>query len=308
MSYGHAERKTSIGVASRPRPGRKNLEALIVPPLLSLMLLPSFIYAPAASASLGETILDLKLHSLAKANSGRFGMYLKVLETGEEAGFQEDQPFYAASCYKLFLVMYIYERATAGRINLDATITCQTADYSEASGDDPYVIAGTSLTTRRLCEYAIVYSDNVAANMLKRTYGFQAFRDYASSLGCPVTGGTGNDQTTAREMSVILERARDFAASDPLGQEVISYLRNSVSKSRIPAGIPSGVDVGNKTGDYEGYANDAAIVFLDDDTTYVLCILSGGASGDSVHVATSRWIYEYMYYLYGAGNSQLTIN
>jgi beta-lactamase class A len=305
MARGQAERKPSAG--SGAKTGRKHLKALVLPSLLSLVLLSSFVNTPVASASLGETILSLKLAAMAQADSGRFGMYLKVLETGEEAGYQADKPFYAASCYKLFLVMYVYESAAAGRINLNSSITCQDADYSEASGAEQMVTAGTSLTTRRLCEYAIIYSDNVAANMLKRTYGFHAFRDYARSLGCPVTGGAGNDQTTAREMGIILERARDFAAGNPLGEEVISCLCASKSRSRIPAGIPSGVKVGNKTGDYDSSLNDAAIIFLDGDTTYLLCILSAGASGDSVHVATSRWIYEFMYYLYGAGNSQLPV-
>ncbi len=292
----------------RGRRGWKYLKALVLPSLLGMMLLQAAAAAPpAAAASVGETLLNLKLESVARATSGRYGIYLKVLQTGEEAGYRQDTAFTAASCYKLFLVMYIYERAAAGAIDLNSSLTYQAADRQEGAGAVQFLPVGTSLTVRRLCEYAIVDSDNTAAVILKRTFGYHSFRDYASSLGCPVTGGYGGDnQATARELGVILERARNLAATNPLFEEVLNLLRKNSFRSRIPAGIPAGVDVGNKTGDFEGYANDAAIVFLDSDTTYILVVLSEGAPGDGVHASISSWIYQFMYYLYGAGNSEIS--
>jgi hypothetical protein len=218
-------------------------------------------------------------------------MYLKVLETGDEAGYQADTPFYAASCYKLFQVMYVYEGAVAGNIDLDTIVIYQGCDYQDGCGIIQDMPMGSAFTTRELCELAIVYSDNIAANMLRRTYGYANYRDYATSVGCPVTGQYGPNQTTAREMCIILTRVLQLADISPLGQEVIDFLRSSIYKTRIPAGLPEGVGVGNKTGDYQGYLNDAAIVFLDD-LTYVLCVLSYGAQGDYVHAEASRLIYE----------------
>jgi len=147
-----------------------------------------------------------------------------------------------------------------------------------------------AFTVRQLCDYAIVYSDNIAAKMLKRVYGYHAFRDYAGSIGCPVTATYGLDLTTAREMCIGLNRALQFAEANPLGNEIIDSLRRSIYKSRIPAGLPAGVVVGNKTGDYSGYLNDAAVVFTGD-VTYLLCVLSSGASGDGGHVEVSRNVY-----------------
>ena len=232
-----------------------------------------------------------QLRELAGDNHGSYGIYLNVLETGEQAGYQEDEAFYAASCYKLFLVMYIYEEAARGEADLNRTITYQAGDVEGEEGVIKNRSLGTAFTTRELCSYAIVYSDNVAARMLKRVYGYHAFRDYARSIGCPVAGTYNINSTTAREMGILLMRVLQFAQTDLLGQEVIAYLEEGTGRSGIPAGLPQGVKAGNKTGYYQGFVNDAAVVFLDD-LTYILCVLSEGAPGFSVHAEASRLVYE----------------
>jgi len=258
--------------------------------LLPIMAAPDH-YACGAEAG-GETPVPpiaAQLEELAGSNYGSYGIYLNVLGTGEQVGYGEDEAFSAASCYKLFLVMYIYEGAARGEMDLDRVITVQAVDLEGEEG----VIqnSGTSFTTRECCRYAIVYSDNVAARMLKRVYGYHKFRDYARSIGCPVAGTYHINSTTAREMGILLMRVLQFAETDPLGEEVVTFLEESTSSSGIPAGLPEGVAVGNKTGNFEGYYNDAAVVFLDG-LTYVLCVMSRGAPGFSVHAEASRLVYE----------------
>ncbi|MDY6796647.1 MAG: DUF5719 family protein [Actinomycetota bacterium] len=242
----------------------------------------------------GETSappIAAQLEELAGGNYGSYGIYLNVLDTGEQAGYREDEIFSAASCYKLFLVMYIYEGAARGEMDLNRAITYQAGDMEGEEGLIQNSPLGSGFTTRELCRYAIVFSDNVAARMLKRVYGYHNFRDYAASIGCPVAGTYHINSTTAREMGILLMRVLQFAQTDPLGQEVVAYLKESSLNSGIPAGLPEGVAVGNKTGNYQGYYNDAAVVFVDG-LTYVLCVMSVGTSGFSVHAEASRLVYE----------------
>ena len=272
--------------------------------LVLLSLLPMAFPNPAAHAGSpgtgagagGETptlSLAAQLEELARSNYGSYGIYLNVLETGEQAGYRQDETFYAASCYKLFLVMYIYESAARGELDLNRSIAVQGADLEGEEGVIQSSPPGTAFTTRELCRYAIVHSDNVAARMLKRAYGYHAFRDYAASIGCPVAGTYNINSTTAREMGLLLMRVLQFAAVDPLGREVLSFLKESALRDGIPAGLPEGIEVGNKTGDYRGYLNDAAVIFLDG-MTCVLCVLSSGAPGFEVHAEASRLVYEDM--------------
>jgi beta-lactamase class A len=300
-------------VTRKSRPG-----FYILPPLFLLAVYLLVAVCPAAAAidaggrspradteASGEATpppIAAQLQELAQSDYGSYGIYLNILETGEQAGYAENETFYAASCYKLFLVMYIYESAARGEIDLNRSITYQGGDMEGETGVIQTMPLGTAFTTRELCMYAIVHSDNVAARMLKRVYGYRTFRDYATSIGCPVAGTYNIDSTTAREMGILLMRVLQFAAVDPLGQEVITYLKESRMKSRIPAGLPAGVEVGNKTGDYQGCYNDVAIVFLDD-LTYVLCVLSKDGSYDSVHSEASRLVYEDIYRRHYGGGS-----
>ncbi|MBN2027203.1 MAG: serine hydrolase [Actinobacteria bacterium] len=271
-------------------------------PLLAVLTLNPGVYAYTPRGDLhasgtetgGETAappIAAQLQELAGSNYGSYGIYLNVLGAGEQAGYREDEVFSAASCYKLFLVMYIYEGAARGEMDLDRVITLQAADLEGEEG--MIQNSGSSFTTRECCRYAVVYSDNVAARMLKRVYGYHKFRDYARSIGCPVAGTYHINSTTAREMGILLMRVLQFAETDSLGQEVVTYLEESTSSRGIPAGLPQGVAVGNKTGNFEGYYNDAAVVFLGG-LTYVLCVMSKGAPGFSTHAEASRLVYEYI--------------
>jgi len=260
----------------------------------------AFLVLPVPSArgeSTGEVTftdpghLSQSFQNLARAQYGDYGIFFQIPVTGEEAGYQQDKIFTAASCYKVFLVMYVYENAAAGRINLDEVLVYTSSDYTDGTGIIQFMPLGTCFTVRQLCRLAITHSDNVAANMLRRRFGYVPYRNYAASLGCPVSGRTdGRNQTTARELGVVLRRVLAFAAENPLGQEVIQFLKDDIYRTRIPAGVPSYVPVGNKTGDYAGYMNDMAIVFTED-TPYILVVLSYAASGDGGHARISSFTY-----------------
>ncbi len=259
----------------------------------------SLIPQQMAWGTVDEKLIDadslcVALASLTRLCGGDYGVYFSVLESGEEAGYQQDKPFVAASCYKLFLVAYIYELAAAGSTDLESMVTYTPSDHRGGSGIIQIMPFGSSFTVRQLCRLTITHSDNAAATMLKRTYSYGAFRDYAASIGCPVTGTRdGRNMTTPRELGIMLRRIMDFASSNPLGEEILQFMKEGIYRSRIPAGIPPGVEVGNKTGDYGSYRNDSALVFTED-TPYILVILSSGAGGDVGHVRLSRYIYEHV--------------
>ncbi len=293
----------NTGGQGRRRPeARRVMRAGALAAALLLLALEALgiLGAPTSRARGGEkecfidpAYLSRAFAAIAHGYGGDYGICYSVMETGETAGWQEDKPFIGASTYKLFLVEYVYELAAAGGTSLDNTITYSPLDRSGGTGIIQFMPYGTTMTVRQVCRLTITHSDNCGANMLKRTYSYGAFRDFATSIGCPVSGTRdGRNMTTAREQCTILRRIMDFAASEPLGREVIQFLKDDIYRQRIPAGVPAGVEVGNKVGDYGGCANDSAVIFTED-SPYLLSVLSSGAGDSGCHVHASAYAYAY---------------
>ena len=66
---------------------------------------------------------------------------------------------------------------------------------------------------------------------------------------------------------------------------------------KIPAGLPDGVTVANKTGELDRVENDAAVV-LTENSPYILCVMSENlgdtASARQAIVSISSEVYNYI--------------
>lgn len=80
-------------------------------------------------------------------------------------------------------------------------------------------------------------------------------------------------------------------------QEMLEMLKNQTRRQKIPAGIPEGIVVGNKTGELQDVQNDAAIVFVDGNP-YILCVMSQNlVNGDEAISSTAKLsgdVYSYV--------------
>jgi beta-lactamase class A len=59
-------------------------------------------------------------------------------------------------------------------------------------------------------------------------------------------------------------------------EEMLNILRRQHFRENIPAGLPPGTDVANKTGWITGINHDAALIFPRDGAPYVLVVLLRG--------------------------------
>lgn len=59
--------------------------------------------------------------------------------------------------------------------------------------------------------------------------------------------------------------------------QILQYMKQQERRSKIPAGVPSGVETANKTGELDFVENDAAIIFHPSGA-YVLCVMSENLS------------------------------
>jgi len=208
------------------------------------------------------------------AHDGVWGVYVKVMETGEEF-LLNDGEYTAASCFKIPLSLYIYEAAAEYKIDLDTKIAFAQEDWEGGTGVLQATKPGTEFSVSELVALAMRESDNIAANMLVRTVGKDELVAFYSACGATVLPLEKN-VSSPREMGVFLERMLSLVAKDPAHYgELLRHLFEHDSKNRIAARLPASVQVFNKVGSWPGVVNDVGIV-VTDRCTYLICVMSKG--------------------------------
>ncbi len=222
------------------------------------------------------------------------------LEDAVEVAHDPEATHYAASTMKLPLLVAAYRRAETGEIDLDQAVevhnrfasaadgTPYSLDQGEDQDDETWDRIGGSATLRRLAEHATVKSGNLATNLLLEQVGTAAVAGVLADAGA--SGATalprGIEDAAAREagMDNLVTAAdlglvlRGVAARTLAGPETCAAIEAVLAaqehRSGIPAGLPAGTYVANKTGWVDGVTHDAALVRPDGRAPYVLVVLT----------------------------------
>lgn len=206
---------------------------------------------------------------------GKWSLYLKRLDTDQVIGINENEKMVAASLIKLFVAGGFFKQAEDDILDAD--------NY----GSHP--------------DTMISISDNGAANALINAVGMDSINEFAEANGFTSTeinrrmlenNGTEN-YTSARDCGVMLEQVLEGSyVNKEASDRILNALKEQERTWKIPAGIPSEVETGNKTGELGYVDNDAAIVWAPN-CTYILCIMSSDAGNrisEIVHL--SSMVYE----------------
>ena len=77
------------------------------------------------------TKLKAQLDSYIKTRPGEVSVYVKDLETGKTLNIESDKVYVAASTIKLPLILYVYELAAQGQIDLNKKLTYTPEYYAQ---------------------------------------------------------------------------------------------------------------------------------------------------------------------------------
>jgi beta-lactamase class A len=108
-----------------------------------------------------------------------------------------------------------------------------------------------------------------------------------------------NNVTDAFSLMLVMESiATGTAGGEAACRAMTEILSRQKFRDGIPAGVPQGLVVANKTGSISGMEHDAAIVFLPDRKPYVLAVLTRGVKssreGEELIARLSRLIFQEM--------------
>jgi len=227
----------------------------------------------------GYRALKSELENYISQLVGVYGIYFVDLETNEKFGINAREEFLAASTFKIPLNMYVYKKIRDGKINPEDTIEYTESDYEEGAGIIRYnETFGRNYTIKELQRLSIVYSDNVAVNMLLRHIGRKSVKNYMRELGGQIVDDNKNT-SCPEDMALYLKKVYEiYKKKDRYANEFMINMIETNFHDRLPALLPEGVDVAHKTGNLIGVVHDVGIVFAK--RPYIIVVMSKGVISD----------------------------
>lgn len=235
-----------------------------------------------------------RLRALERRHTARLGVYARNMRTQRTVAYRGDELFPIASVFKTLAVAAVLRdldhdgEFLAKRIRYTKEYA-QAAGYCPITGKPENVAHG--MTVEELCDAAIRYSDNAAANLLLRELGGPAaVTRFARSIGDGVTRldrwepelnsaepWRVTDTTSPRAIGTSFARLTLGRALNREDRRRLTgwLLGNTTSAERFRAGLPDDWLVADKTGSggYGG-ANDVGIAWTPDGTPLVLSVLT----------------------------------
>ncbi|HEY0493047.1 MAG TPA: serine hydrolase [Candidatus Dormibacteraeota bacterium] len=236
----------------RPTPHTVKLQA---PPTVAPTL--TTVIQPSAFDQLGAD-----LNAIASQSGAQVGISLQELSGRgrQNLSLNGGQGFYAASEYKLPLLMAEAQQVTAGKVS-PADSLC----FDQSDGEDGWFQdyeQGSCFTRAELVRRTGLYSDNTAARILVRYLGGPAaLNNYARSAGMANSALWDPNTTTANDLAAIwVNEALGRLGGSAAQSWLYGNLIHTAAEAGIPAGVPGAARVVHKTGDMYGTEVDAADV------------------------------------------------
>ncbi|WIG55630.1 MAG: Class A beta-lactamase [Rhodanobacteraceae bacterium] len=219
--------------------------------------------------------VEAQLAMLERRYGGRLGVAILDTGSGRREGHRDDERFLMCSTFKLLLAAAVLQRVDRGEEKPDRRIVFGKEALLDYAPTAKQHVGPPGMTIAALCEAAVTWSDNTAANLLlKEIGGPQAVTAYARSLGDRATvldryepALNPVDTTTPKSM---LGNMQQLLLGDRLSQSSRESLIGwmvacQTGLQSLRAGMPGDWRVGDKTGQWDGDGtganNDIAIAW-----------------------------------------------
>jgi len=277
------------------------LKRVIFYALLSVLLLSS---AAGISEPLKKNFqsypdysaLQREITSYLDKQPGVYGLYFIDLQSGQEFGYNSKVVFHAASTFKLPMNLYLYRAVEQNQLELTEQLVFSEEHLEGGTGILKNQTPGGSYSIAQLADYSILYSDNVATNILLDRLGKDNIKEYMRSLGGQIVE---NDQniTCPYDLAVYMQEVLHLA-EQPAGEKLLNNLFDNKLKDRIPAPLPPEIQVANKIGTWPptNTYNDTAYI-AHPEKPYILIVTSKNTPGYSeaqgVIQSLSKLVYQF---------------
>ncbi|MDB5848477.1 MAG: class beta-lactamase [Rhodoferax sp.] len=232
-----------------------------------------------------------------RESGGRLGVAVLDAHSGASFAYRGRELFPMCSTFKFLAAALVLARCDRGQEDLNRLIAVQAADLVPYAPVTQPRVGGAPMSVAELCEAAVTLSDNVAANLLLRSFGGpEALTAFARSLDDTATrldriepqlneatAGDPRDTTTPHAMLQTMQRILvGEALSVPSRERITAWLvDNKTGDKKLRAGLPKGWRVGDKTGAGGfGTNNDIAVAWPPGRAPMLVAAYLTGTSAD----------------------------
>lgn len=217
-----------------------------------------------SSKKLTLATLQTKLKKAMNSYSGTWSIYVKNLNTGESITIN-NKKMYAASLIKLYAMGAAYQKIKNGSVK-ESRVSGTISNMITVSSNDAF----NSIISTVGKSYVNSWCKSNGFTQTNEGHGLMPAGNYGSHL----SNGSGSNMTSVRDCGAFLEKVYNGTlVSKSASNKMLKYLKKQTRRSKIPAGVPSGVTVANKTGETDDYTHDAAIVYSKG-ATYIICVMA----------------------------------
>jgi beta-lactamase class A len=241
--------------------------------------------------------LSARVRAIARNVPGNIGVYARTMMPGPPLiAYEATRRFPSASTIKVLIMATAYATEESAPGTLSDTITFRRERLISGSDFLSGVADGHRFTVRQLLTPMIQVSDNTAANLLIQYFGVAKINAVAQRAGMTRTHLARkfldyaavvhhhDNVSTPADLGRLLyvlefgarERLRTLVSAAHC-RNMIDIMLGQTDRDGIPAALPRGTSVANKTGEVEGTRNDIAIVEPFGDSPFVLTIMTRGA-------------------------------
>ena len=243
--------------------------------------------SPSSASSQRFKKLEKKLNAAIGTYSGTWSVYVKNLKTNESLTIN-NRKMYAASLIKLYAMAGAYDRVRAKKLAL-SSVSSLLSSMITVSDNDSFNTIVRKVGKKRLNKW-------IKKNGFKKTTVVHDVGLAANST--IVRDGRTCNTTTVKDCGKLLEMIyRGKCVSKKYSKLMLSLLKQQQRRSKIPAGVPAGVVVANKTGETDETCHDAAIVYAKK-APYILVVMVTDPGAGWTHNAQiaqiSSMVYQFM--------------
>jgi beta-lactamase class A len=222
-----------------------------------------------------------------RRGSGTVSVVLRV--SGEDeprCSIEPDAQHYAASTMKLPVLVAAQRLAERAELDLEQVVAVHddfdslvpgrrfTMDPDEDSDPETWRAVGDVVPLKELVERMVTVSGNLATDLVLEEVGAAEVATVLELAGCsprtilprgiedyPARDAGMDNVVTADDLArVMVALAEGRLAGAAASAECERVLRAQTYRAGIPAGLPGGIDIGNKTGWIDGVNHDVALV------------------------------------------------